>query len=62
MDQFEDETLVHVSNEQKDIVRLAKSVGNFAVVADKDSKRRIFMTVEGYQARLIQGYLGGNDY
>ena len=62
VDQFEDETLVYVSNEQKDMVRLAKALSKFAVVADKDSKRRIFMTCEGYQARLIEGYLGGNAY
>ncbi len=59
VDQFEGETLVYVSDEQKEMVRLAKAIGKFAVVADKDSKRRIFMTCEGYQARLIQGYLGG---
>jgi hypothetical protein len=58
VDQFEDETLVYVSNEQKDMVRQAKAISNFAVVADKDSKRRISMTCEGYQARLIEGYLG----
>ena len=48
---------VCISNQQINIVRVAKQVRGsmLAIVADKDSKRRIFMQAEACQARLALG-------
>ena len=55
---------VQVSDAQKSLVHMAKQISNgqLAVVADKDSKRRIFMSHSGYHFRLADGYLSDNPY
>ena len=55
---------VQVSDAQKSYVHMAKQIsqGQLAVVADKDSERRIFMSHSGYHFRLADGYLNDNPY
>jgi hypothetical protein len=49
---------------QRSIVQAAKAASKeaLAVIADKDGKRRVFMSKEGYSYRLYKGFLADPEY